>query len=454
MLIKNGMVVGEKETKITDILIEDGIIKKIGDNLEGADVIDASGKYVLPGGIDVHTHMDLDVGIAVAQDDFYTGTVAAACGGTTTIVDHPAFGPKGCGLNHQINKYHSLAKGEAVIDYGFHGVIQHVDDDVLKDMKEMIKDGITSHKIYMTYDYHLEDKEIYKVLKRAKELGIIIAVHPENNEVIEKRHEFIDKGLTEPIYHERSRPVECEAEAINRIIQINKKAQDANLYIVHLSNQAGMEYINKGKKDGLHNLFTETCPQYLFLNDQYYLGKDGIKYILSPPLRPKENNELLTEDIIKGYIDVIGTDHCPFDYKLKKKMGGKDFTKCPNGLPGVEARIVLMFSKFVLGGLISPNRFAEICSMNPAKLFGMYPQKGVIKEGSDADIVIIKQKKNKITHRRMHENVDFTPYEGIKLNAVVDTVISRGEIIVKGNKFIGEKGRGRFIKRNIPNTNL
>lgn len=454
MLIKNGTVICENETKVTDILIEDGIIVKIADNLQGTDVIDAAGKYVIPGGIDVHTHMDLDVGIAIAQDDFYTGTVAAACGGTTTIVDHPAFGPKGCSLDYQINKYHGLAKDKAVIDYGFHGVIQHVDDDVLNKMEVQIADGITSYKIYMTYDYHLANDDIQKVLNRAKELNLIIAVHPENDAVVSKRHEFVDKGLTSPIYHERSRPAGCEAEAIEGIIEINKKSGDANLYIVHLSNQLGMNSINKGKKEGLKHLFTETCPQYLFLNDEYYLKEDGIKYVLSPPLRPKENNKLLIQDIIDGYIDVIGTDHCPFDYKLKKEMGQDDFTRCPNGLPGVETRIPLMFSKFVLAGLISPNKFAEICSTNPAKLFGMYPKKGVIKVGSDADIVIIKQQKNVIAHKNLHENVDFTPYEGIEIDAAIDTVISRGEIIVKDNKFIGKKGRGRFIKRNIPNTNL
>ncbi len=455
MLIKNGKVVTEYKTLIADLLIENGKIKKIGENLKNeGEVIDTGGKYVLPGGIDVHTHMDLDVGIARAQDDFYTGTIAAACGGTTTIVDHPAFGPKGCSLDYQINNYHSLAREKAVIDYSFHGVIQHVDEDVLDKMEKLIKEGITSYKIYMTYDYRLCDTDILKVLKRAKELELIVAVHPENDEVIKKRYEFIDKGLTAPIYHERSRPKECEAEAIERVIKINKEANDANLYIVHLSNHLGMKKINNGKRTGVKNLFTETCPQYLFLDEEYYLRNDGIKYILSPPLRNKENNNLLWNDIINNDIDVIGTDHCPFDYELKKQMGSSDFTKCPNGLPGVETRIPLLFSKGVLDGKISANRFADICCTNPAKLFGMYPEKGVIREGSDADIIIIESKENIIDHRMLHENVDFTPYEGMKINAVIDTVISRGEVIVKDNEFIGKKGRGLFIKRNKPNTNI
>ncbi len=455
MLIKNGIVVTENNTQIADVLIADGVIKEIGQNLQDDDVIEASGKYVLPGGVDVHTHMDLDVGIAIAQDDFYTGTIAAACGGTTTIVDHIGFGPKNCSLDHQVKHYHTLAKNKAVIDYGFHGVIQHVDEDVLNKMESMIEDGITSYKIYMTYDYFLSDDDIYKVLGRARELGIIIAVHPEDNDIVSQRYSFVEKGLTAPIYHERSRPVECEAKAINNIININKKAGDAKLYIVHLSNHLGMEYINKGRKHGLKNLFAETCPQYLFLNDENYLQEDGIKYILSPPLRPKENNELLWQDIMNGDIATIGTDHCPFDYKLKVKMGKDDFTKCPNGLPGVEARIPLMFSYGVLDGKISPNRFAQLCSTNPAKLFGIYPKKGVIAVGSDADIIIINpDKKTVITHDNLHENVDFTPYEGMEINCDIDCVISHGEIIVKNNEYIGEKARGQFLKRNKSNTNI
>lgn len=449
LVMKNGIVVTENEMLKTDVLIENGIIAEIGKDLSSDEVIDAKGKYVLPGGIDVHTHLDLDVGIARAQDDFYTGTVAAACGGTTTIVDHIAFGPKGCPLEHQINHYHDLAKDKAVIDYGFHGVIQHVNDDVISKMETLIDEGITSYKIYMTYDYKLDDNDIYKVLKRAKELDLIIAVHPENNDIVnQRRKDFILDGKTSAIYHEKSRPENCEAEAINRIMQISKMAGDANLYIVHLSNHLGMEYIMLGKEYDIENVFVETCPQYLMLDESYYNKDDGLKYILSPPLRAKENNELLWWDIVKARIDTVGTDHCPFDYTLKVKMGKDDFTKCPNGMPGIETRVPIMFSEGVLKKRITPNRFAEICSTNPAKLFGLYPKKGVIKEGSDADIVIIDpNKKTTITHEDLHENVDYTPYEDIELLCSVDCVISRGEIIVKENEYIGQKGRGQFIKR-------
>lgn len=450
LVIKNGKVVTEKDIIIADVLIEGGLITEIGKDLSSHQIIDAKDMYVLPGGIDVHTHLDLDVGIAVAQDDFYTGTVAAACGGTTTIVDHIAFGPKGCPLEHQLNHYHDLAKDKAVIDYSFHGVIQHVDDDVLKKMETLMDEGITSYKIYMTYEFKLDDKDIYRVLKRAKELGLMIAVHPENNDIVnQRRKDFIEQGKTQPIYHEESRPESCEAEAVNRIMQISKMAGDANLYIVHLSNHLGMEYIMLAKENDIENVFVETCPQYLMLDKSYYNRDDGLKYILSPPLRAKENNDLLWRDIQKNRINTVGTDHCPFDYALKTKMGKDDFTKCPNGMPGIETRIPIMFSEGVLKDRITPNRFADLCSTNPAKLFGLYPKKGVIKEGSDADIVIIDPNKgNTITHSNLHENVDYTPYEGIQLLCSIDCVLSRGEVIVKDNAYIGQKGRGQFFKRS------
>ncbi len=452
MIIKNGYVVMPGGCKKADISIENGVIENIGENLSGIEVIDVAGKYVLPGGIDVHTHFDLDVGIAVAQDDFYTGTIAAACGGTTTIVDHVAFGPKGCPLDYQIKHYHELADSKAVIDYSFHGVIQHVNENVLDMMEKQIADGITSYKIYMTYDFKLSDEDIYKVLRRAKELGLIIAVHPENDGIVNfLRKKLVAEGKTASIYHALSRPEECEAEAINRVLQINKMAGGAKLYIVHLSNHLGMQYIELAKQNGDKDIFVETCPQYLMLDDERYYDEDGIKYIMSPPLRNKGNNFLLWKDIENGKIDTIGTDHCPFDYTLKKKMGGSDFTRCPNGMPGVETRMPILFSEAVMKNSISLERFADITSTNPAKLFGMYPKKGVIKQGSDADLTIMNQnKKNVIRHSNLHENVDYTPYEGLELGCSIDCVISRGDIIVKDNEYIGNKARGRFLKRHLP----
>jgi dihydropyrimidinase len=452
VVIKNGRVVTEDKVITADVLLENGVIKQIGENLNGEEVIDVSGKYVLPGGIDVHTHFCLDVGIAVAQDDFYTGTVAAACGGTTTIVDHPGFGPAGCKLGHQIKLYHSLAKDKAVIDYSFHGVMQHVDDDVLQMMETLADEGITSYKIYMTYAYKMSDEDIYAVMKRAKELGVMITVHPENDGLVNtRRRELSESGCTAPKYHALSRPEPCEAEAINRVAQISAVAGDAPLYIVHLSNHLGMQVINLVKQNGLKNIFVETCPQYLLLNDSYYEREDGLKYILSPPLRGKTNNALLWSDIQKGDVDTVATDHCPFDYTLKQKLGGQDFTKCPNGMPGVELRFPLMFSEGVIKERISPVEFARLCATNPAKLFGLYPKKGAIRVGSDADIVILDPDSGyTVTHDRLHENVDYTPYERIALKCSIDCVISRGDVIVRNNEFIGDKARGQFIKRGKP----
>ncbi len=453
MLIKNGSVYQSGGFKPLDILIENGKIKKVGRNLaeprgKAGEVIDANGLYVLPGAVDVHTHMDLDVGFARANDDFYTGTMAAACGGTTTIVDHIAFGPEKCALNHQIDQYHKLAEGKAVIDYGFHGVIQHVDDDVLAKMESLIEAGITSYKIYMTYAGMLSDDAIFQVLKRAKELKLLIAVHTENNDIVERlKEDFVSAGKTTPEYHPKSRPAMAEAEAVNRVLTIGRAVGDAPLYLVHVSNGLSMEYIDFFKRRGYQNFFIETCPQYLYLDDRKYKAKDGLKYIFSPPLRAKENIQIMWQALNLGEIDTIATDHCPFAFKTDKQMGKDDFTKCPNGIPGVEVRYPLMLSA-AMNKQISFERVVETCAENPAKLFGIYPQKGVIAAGSDADLVIFDpEAKGRIAHDDLHENVDYTPYEGIPVSGRITTVVAVGEKIVTNNTFIGERGRGRFLKR-------
>ncbi len=455
MIIKNGVIANSSISFKADIKIENGIISAISQNINDNDgeIIEAEGMYVIPGGIDAHTHMDLDVGIARAVDDFYTGTVAAAFGGTTTIIDHMGFGPKGCSLSHQVGVYHKLAGEKAVIDYGFHGVIQHVNDDILNEMDELIdKEGITSYKIYLTYDYKIEDKDAFRVLEKAKENGIVITVHPENDGVVNYlKLKYKAQNRLTPEYHAKSRPLECEAEAISRMIQMAHMAGDPKLYIVHLSNALGLDIIRQAIDRGQKNIFAETCPQYLFLNEDMYKlpNNEGLKYIMSPPLRSKDNNEKLFSGIEKKYIDVIATDHCPFNFGIEKQMGKDDFTKCPNGAPGVELRLPLMFSEGVMKKRISINDFVEISCHNPAKIFGL-DKKGEIAVGFDADIVIIDpNKKINISKNILHENVDYTPYEGFELQGYPVVTISRGEIIVKDNKFLGEKGRGKYIKRKI-----
>ena len=451
LLLKNANIVTDKENYISDIYIADGIIKKIEKNIEIPNIktIDIEGKYLIPGGIDVHTHFNIDVGIAKSVDDFYTGTVAAACGGTTTIIDHMGFGPKGCSLHHQLEKYHEFAEKNAVIDYSFHGVIQHIDNEILNEIDSMISDGIPSFKGYMTYDYKLSDKDMLKLSYKLSSSGGLLTVHPENNDIIDYlKNKFAAEGKLSPKYHGESRPSRCEGEAVNRMADITS-VTDCPLYIVHLSCEEGLNHIKEAKDKG-QKIFAETCPQYLVLDESCYSlpENEGLKYICSPPIREKYHQEKLWEGIREGYIQTVATDHCSFSFSEQKLMGKDDFRKCPNGLPGVETRVALMFSEGVSKGRIDINKFVEVVSTNPAKLFGIYPQKGCIAAGSDADLVVIDPKiRKKITKGELHENTDYTPFEKIEIIGCPVMTISRGEIIVKDNKFIGQKGRGKFLKR-------
>ena len=463
LLVKNGLVVTEDAEEICDILCSGEKIKQIGKNLSAQcrtahnmEVIDAAGKIVVPGGVDVHTHLCLDTGSARVSDDFYTGTLAAAWGGTTTIVDHPGFGPAACSLDHQIKKYHSLAEGKAVIDYSFHGVIQHVDPhpagvaDVLSMMETLANEGITSYKIYTTYANKLSDRDIYRVLERAKELNVLIAVHPENDGIVNYlRGKFRAEGKLSPCYHPLSRPVEAEAEAINRMMLFARTAGDAPLYIVHLTNSLGLEFIKNARKLGQKNIYAETCPQYLLLDESLYSlpESEGLKYIMCPPLRSAGHREALWQGLGSD-IDTVATDHCPFIFETQKILGKDDFTKCPSGVPGIEERIPLMYSEGVAKKRLTLRRFTELCSTAPAKIFGLYPQKGVIKEGSDADIVVIDPEKRRILGRdKLHANVDYSAYEGFEVQGYPECVISRGEVIIKNEAANAGSGRGRFIKR-------
>jgi dihydropyrimidinase len=454
LLIKGGLVVSEDAEEQCDILCSGEKIKLIGKELSvpDAEIIHAEGKIVIPGGVDVHTHFCLDTGTAVASDDFYTGTLAAAWGGTTTIVDHPAFGPVGCSLDHQINKYHELANGQAVIDYSFHGVIQHVDDNVLAMMKTLVENGITSYKVYTTYDFMLSDNDLFRVLEKAGELGALIAVHPENDGVINYlREKFRTEGKLSPQYHPLSRPFICEAEAVNRMILLGKMAKDAPLYFVHLTNALALDFISLAREREQKNIYAETCPQYLFLDESLYSlpGIEGLKYLMCPPLRSAADREALWHGLAAD-IDTVATDHCPFFFASQKVMGKDDFTKCPSGVPGVEERLPLIYSEGVSKKRISLRRFTELCCSTPAKLFGLYPQKGVIKEGSDADLVIIDPRK-RVTLRqdKLHANVDYSAYEGMELTGYPVCTVSRGEVIIKDDAASIRPGRGKFVKRKM-----
>ncbi|MDR2632232.1 MAG: dihydropyrimidinase [Treponema sp.] len=453
MRIKGGLVVGEDREFIGDVRIKGEQIVAVGRDLpvqEGEELIEAQGKIVIPGGIDVHTHLYLDVGFTRSSDDFYTGTVAAAWGGTTTIVDHPGFGPSGCALDHQIKAYHALAAGKAVIDYGFHGVIQQVDEKTLARMGTLADEGITSYKVYLTYDYKLSDEEVYRVLVQARNQGLMIAVHPENDGIIRYlRGKLLRERKTAARYHPLSRPVVCEAEAINRMILWANLAGDAPLYIVHLSNERGLAFIRDARKRGQKHLYAETCPQYLMLDDRVYdqPGCEGLKYLMCPPLRKVQDRESLWEGLIAA-IDTVATDHCPFFFETQKVRGKDDFTLCPSGVPGIEERIPLLFSEGVMHKRISLRRFVDLCSTNPAKLFGLYPQKGVLREGSDADIVIIDPSAKKVLGQSsLHAQVDYSAYEGWEVQGYPEWVISRGEVLLRAGVFSASPGRGKFIIR-------
>ena len=450
------MIATDSEVFAADILIDGEKIAAVGNDLvcDGAEIIDASGKYAIPGAVDVHTHMDLDVGFARAIDDFYDGTVAAACGGTTAIVDHMAFGPKDCSLWHQVNEYHRLADGNAVVDYGFHGVFQHVHEETLDEMREIAgKEGITSFKVYMTYDYMLKDDEIFRVLRAAKEAGIVITVHCENHGVIQQlRKEFKEAGCGEAKYHPLSRPARCEAEAVNRMIHIAAMAGDAPLYIVHLSSAEGLKEVLKARREHRPNLGVETCTQYLILTDaEYDDPEEGLKAIMSPPLRKDGDREALWKALQDGDIDTVATDHCPFHYKAgkaEKQYGRADFTKCPNGAPGVQERLMLMFSEGFMKGQLTLPQVVKYCSTNPCRMFGLYPQKGCLQPGSDADIVLIDPSAVTTIDRSYIKGAsDYSCYEGMDLQGRIEKVFLRGEEIVRNGEFLGKRGEGKYLKR-------
>lgn len=447
------MIVSEEKVQTADLLIGGGKILKTGKNIDDpeAAVVDASGKYVIPGAVDIHTHMDLDVGIARVIDDFYTGTRAAACGGTTTIVDHMAFGPKGCSLWHQVKEYHRLADGNAAVDYGFHGVFQHVNNDILKEMGEIAeKEGITSFKVYLTYDFMLKDPELMAVLTEARRLGILIAAHCENDGIVSfLRKKYVGEGKTEARWHPLSRPQEAEAEAVNRLLHMASAAGETPVYIVHLSGRAGLEEVIHARNRGQKHFAVETCPQYLLLDDSMYNDpKEGLKAIMAPPLRKKEDAEALWKALESGVIQTVATDHCPFTFGEQKQLGASDFTKCPSGAPGAEERLVLIYSEGVAKHRITMPQLVKCLCAEPARIAGIYPRKGNLEPGADADVVILDPEKTwTITRDLMHGAGDYTCYEGRTIQGAVDAVYLRGKEIVKRGQFLGSRGDGQYLKR-------
>jgi len=433
-------------------LIEDGKVSVIGAalSMEADKVIDASGKLVIPGGIDPHTHMELPFGGTAASDDFRTGTIAAAHGGTTTIIDF-AVQYQGESLIQAVDNWHKKAEGKTAIDYGFHLITTDLPDERVPEMRQLINEGVMSFKLFMAYPgvFLVDDATIFRAMRNASKWGGLICMHAENGIVINEiiKHALAE-GKTAPKYHALTRPTKAEAEGVHRAIAIAEMAE-APVYIVHLSCADALEEVREARDAGLP-AYAETCPQYLFLDYSLYEreGFEGAKWVMTPPLREKWNQDKLWQGLQGNDLQVISTDHCPFCMKEQKELGRDDFTKIPNGGPGVEHRMSLIYNGGVAGGRISLNRFVELTSTSAAKLFGLFPRKGTIAVGSDADIVIFDPNEEMtISAATHHMNVDYSAYEGMKVKGVTKTVLSRGRVVIEDGKYIGKPGDGQFLKR-------
>jgi len=453
-LIRNGTIVTEKATLRADLLIDGSVIDSIGTGLDttAADVIDAAGCYVLPGGVDVHTHLNLEVNGVKVTDGFYMGTAAAAFGGTTCVVEHPGFGPAGCSLIHQVKLYQAEAAGNAVVDYALHGVFQHLEGTVLDGMKDLIEMGVPTAKVYLTYDGRLNDDEVLKVLGRARDLDMLTAFHAEDHAILTALQEqFRARGTLSPVYHALSRPDYCEAAAIESILRLAETAGSVPVYIVHLSTASGLKAIEEARRRGM-GVYAEVCPQHLLLDDSCYLEPDhgGLKYIMAPPARKKEDCAALWDGLAAGAIDVVATDHCSFSLADKLARGKDDFTKCPGGVPGVETRLPLLFSEGVLKGRISIDRFVEAISTSPARIMGLYPRKGTLTPGSDADVVIFDPNVEKIiTPDTLFQNADYSPYEGMRVRGWPVATLVRGRVVMQQNQLVAENGWGEYVPRTL-----
>jgi dihydropyrimidinase len=453
ILIKNGTVVTAERSFSSDILIEGEKIRDVAPFLpvNAADrVINATGLLLLPGGIDVHTHLDMPFGGTTSSDDFETGTRAAAYGGTTTLVDF-AIQPKGTRMRDALDIWWKKAEGRAMIDYGLHMIVTDLGEAGLEDMDSLVGEGVASFKLFMAYPGVLmvDDATIFKALSRTAKNGALVCMHAENGGVIDV---IVQRALAEgkraPIYHALTRPVIAEAEAVHRAIAMSEMA-GVPVYIVHLSSEDALNEVRAARDRGVP-AFAETCPQYLLLNIDEMQRPDfeSAKYVFTPPLREKRHPPKLWEGLKHDHLQVVSTDHCPFCFADQKTLGKDDFTKIPNGGPGVENRLQLLYHHGVNQGRLSVNRFVELVSTTPAKLFGMYPRKGVLAPGSDADIVVWDPEASHVISAATHHmRVDYSMFEGFEVKGNAKLVMSRGEVIVENGTFQGHPGRGQFLKR-------
>ena len=452
ILVKKGRVVTAVDDYVADVLVADGKIRTIGTDLdvEAAKTIDASGKYVIPGGVDPHTHLDFPFGGTVTADDFRTGTIAAAVGGTTSIVDFAVQEP-GRALAESLEAWHAKAEGKAAIDYGFHMVVRDLPDERLPEMDEMVRQGVTSFKMFMAFPgtVMVDDATIFKALSRASDNGAFVCLHAEHGMMIDVLvKQALAEGKTSPRYHAITRPTVAEAEATHRAVRMAQVA-GAPVYFVHLSCSEALEELRMARASQKY-VYAETCPHYLTLDDSRYdqEGFEGAKYVLTPPLREKWHQDELWKGLSRGDVQVVSTDHCAFRFRDQKAAGRDDFSKIPNGGPGIEHRLAMLYTHGVAAGLMDLHRLVQVFSTAPAQLFGLFPRKGTIAVGSDADIVVFDPDRESVVSADTHHmNVDYNMYEGMRVKGMPEAVISHGNLVVEGGEYVGTPGEGRFLKR-------
>lgn len=455
-IIQNGTICTSDRHFIGDIIVTGDTITAITApqtaqlSHPAHQIIDATGRYVVPGGIDPHTHFDLQQSPQYrACDDFYDGGVAAACGGTTTIIDHMAFGPKGCDLHHQFNVYRQLAE-RCPIDYSFHGVFQHMSEDILRELPSLVtEEGFPSFKAYTTYGSPMFDRDLFRILKAMKPINGLLTVHAENDAITNELRDMLAPDEILPAAQATTRPNEAESITISTLLGLAKAADNAPVYIVHLSAHESLEEVRLARREGQPHIYVETCPQYLLLTDDKFSDggpMEGIKYMLAPPLRKKHDNDALWNGLANGDIQVVATDHCPFTIE-EKQANVADFRRCPGGVSGVEERMPLLFSEGVLKGRLTPERFVQVTATNAARIFGI-SHKGDIKEGYDADLVIINPTDtHEFNAHTLHTTCHYSPYEGITAHCSIERVFLRGTLIAEHNEFRGQRGGGTLLHR-------
>jgi len=474
-IVRGGTVVTASDQYVADIGIEGGVITRIGRDLlgdagavtpggnatgrvtepagNGPRVIDATGTYVIPGAIDAHVHLDMPFGGTITSDDYETGTIAAACGGVTTVVDY-CLQSVGDTLAAALDTWHAKGEGKAVIDYGFHIAVTDLTPAVMAELPAVVAHGVSSIKCFMAYKgvFQIPDDTLFQLLEQARELGALVNVHAENGDVVDiltKR--FVAEGLLSPWYHRASRPPEVEGEATNRAIALAELAR-APLNVVHVTCREALERIEAARDRGLA-IYGETCPQYLLLNEEQYHETDwdgfgGAKYVMSPPLRAKSNNDILWRALAMGNLQTLMTDHCSFRMRDQKARGRDDFSKIPNGAPGIETRVPIAYSEGVGQGHFSLQRMVALLSTNAARMYGLYPRKGTIGVGSDADLVLIDpDRRVTLSAATLNQDTDYCPFEGLECHGYPVMTLSRGDVIAVDGKYIGQRGRGRFLSR-------